>query len=145
MTLFPQERFDATFPVPLWFAGLWLYLKSFLYVCYVYNLGIDPPPYSSGALIEIAYFAIAIFPSFFLALALWNRKEGSVVPTLLFLAVDTPFLLYHVVRLGQMGFLDSGLTRIVEFGSLALNGIAIGLLINYLLTRRRKGLAADQQ
>ncbi len=145
VTLFPEQRFDAAFPVAVWFSGLWLYLKSFLYVCYLYNLGIEPPPYGPGALLEIAYFGLAAFPSFFLAMALWNRKESSVVPALLFLAVDTPFLLYHVIRLGQMGFLDSGLTRIVEFGSLALNGIAIGLLINYAFTRRAKVIAKDEK
>ena len=42
--LFPKSRFDLDFPLALWFAGLWFYLKSFLYVCYLYMLGLDPPP-----------------------------------------------------------------------------------------------------
>ena len=41
---FPVRRFDADFPLSYWFAGLWLYLKGFLYFCYFYMQGIEPPP-----------------------------------------------------------------------------------------------------
>jgi hypothetical protein len=128
---FPQRRFDADFPLAFWFAGLWFYLKSFLYLCYIYMLGLEPPPYSTAVDFEIVYFAVTMIPALLLGLALWNEKKGAVIPAMIFLMVDTPVLLYHVIRLGQEGFLDSGLTRVLEFGSLVLNVVALGWLFGH--------------
>jgi hypothetical protein len=125
---FPQRRFDLDFPLAFWFAGLWLYLKSFLYLCYIYMLGLEPPPYSAAADFEIAYFAVTMIPALLLGLALWNEKKQAVMPAILFFLVDTPVLLYHLMRLAEEGFLDSGLTRVLEFGSIALNVVALGWL-----------------
>jgi hypothetical protein len=129
--LFPKRRFDLDFPLALWFAGLWFYLKSFLYVCYLYMLGLEPPPYSSYMMVEIVYFAVAIVPAFLLGLALWNERKRIVPWAIAFLVVDTPLLIYHVWRLNAQGYLDSGLTNALEFGSLVLNVIALGWLIGY--------------
>lgn len=128
---FPQRRFDSDFPLAFWFAGLWFYLKSFLYLCYVYMLGLEPPPYSTIVDFEIVYFAVTMIPALLLGLALWNEKKSVVIPAIVFLMVDTPVLLYHVIRLGQEGFLDSGLTRVLEFGSLLLNVVALGWLFGH--------------
>ena len=128
---FPQRRFDPSFPLAFWFAGLWFYLKSFLYLCYIYMLGLEPPPYSTDVVFEIVYFAVTMVPALLLGLALWNEKKGAVIPAIIFLMVDTPVLLYHVIRLGQEGFLDSGLTRALEFGSLVLNVVALGWLFGH--------------
>ncbi len=125
---FPQRRFDADFPLAFWFAGLWFYLKTFLYLCYIYMAGLEPPPYSSAVTFETIYFAVTMIPVLIMALALWNEKKWVVIPAIIFLMVDTPVLLFHVVRLGQEGFLDSGLTRVLEFGSLGLNVVALGWL-----------------
>ena len=75
MKWFPRARLDDDFPMALWLAGLWFYLKSFLYLCYLYMLGLDPTPYSTPAKVEIAYFAVAFVPSLLLGMALWNRRE----------------------------------------------------------------------
>lgn len=128
---FPARRFDPAFPMVFWFAGLWFYLKSFLYVCYLYMLGLEPPPYPSEVVVEIVYFGAAFIPCLLLGLAFWNEKKWVVVPAIALLLVDTPLLLLHVLRLAQEGFLDSGLTRILEFGSLALNVLGIGWLLGY--------------
>jgi len=129
--LFPRTRFDPNFPLALWFAGLWFYLKSFLYVCYLYMLGLDPPPYAAAVIVEIGYFAITILPAFLLGLMLWNERKRVTGWAIAFLIVDTPMLLFHVMRLEAAGYLDSGLTKVLEFGSLFLNVIALGWLIGY--------------
>lgn len=141
LTLFPEYRLDPEFPLPMWFAGLWFYLKSFLYLCYVYMLGLEPPPYSSGAIFEIVYFGLAMVPAFAFGLLLWNRKEQFTLPAIVFLAADTPVLLFHIIRLGQSGFLDSGLTKIVEFGSLGLNIAALAWLISYFYSKKVEALS----
>jgi len=129
--LFPRRRFDPDFPLVYWFVGLWLYLKSFLYFCYVYMLGIEPPPYSTTIIMETAYFGLAMVPSFFLAALLWRERHWALVPAIIFLVIDTPVLLLHVMRLAEAGFLESGLTEILEFGSLGLNLLSLGWLIGY--------------
>lgn len=136
--LFPGRRFDSDFPLALWFAGLWFYLKSFLYVCYLYMLGLDPPPYSGPIIVEIVYFAVTIVPAFLLGLMLWNERKRVTTWAIAFLFVDTPMLLFHVLRLEAAGYLDSGLTKVLEFGSLVLNVIALGWLIGYRTTSKMK-------
>ena len=133
---FPVRRFDPDFPLALWFTGLWFYLKSFLYICYLYMIGMDPPPYVGAAKVEIVYFGLAFLPAFLLGLALWNEKKWAVKPAVFFIVVDTPFLLFHVLRLANSGFLESGLTMVLEYGSLALNMVAIGWLIRFMAERR---------
>ncbi|MEI7448903.1 MAG: hypothetical protein WCJ75_04705 [Desulfomonile sp.] len=128
---FPSRRFEVDFPLVFWFAGLWFYLKSFLYVCYIYMAGLEPPPYPPEVTVEIVYFGLAIVPSLLLGLALWNEKRWAVVPAIGFLLLDTPVLFLHVLRLAHDGFLDSGLTKILELGSLVLNVVAVGWLIGY--------------
>jgi hypothetical protein len=135
-SLFPRWRFDTAFPLPVWFAGLWFYLKSFLYFCYVYVLGLEPPPYGSGAVFEILYFGLTMIPCFAFGLLLWNRRLQFVLPAIIFLGIDTPVLFYHVLRLGQAGYLESGLTKVVEFGSLGLNVMAFGWLLSYFMAAR---------
>ncbi len=128
---FPKRRFDPDFPVAFWFAGLWFYLKGFLYLCYLYMIGTEPPPYTTSEIVEAFYFGIAIVPALCVGAALWNEKKWIVIPAILFLVVDTPLLLFHVLRLAEAGFLESGLTRALEFGSLVLNVTALGSLIKY--------------
>ncbi|MEW6111862.1 MAG: hypothetical protein AB1664_07015 [Thermodesulfobacteriota bacterium] len=130
---FPRSRFDPSFPLAFWFAGLWFYLKSFLYLCYVYMLGLDPPPYPTGLLVETVYFAAAFVPCFLLGLALWHGKRWVVVPAIFFFLIDTPLLTYHVLRLAATGGLESGLTRFLEYGGLVLNLIALGWLGRFKL------------
>ncbi len=130
-TWFPKRRFDPDFPLAFWFAGLWFYLKSFLYLCYLYMIGTEPPPYTSSEIVEIVYFGVALLPCLYMGAALWNEKKWVVIPAIFFLVVDTPFLLFHVLRLAEAGFLESGLTRALEFGSLVLNVTALGWLIAY--------------
>ena len=139
---FPQRRFDLDFPLAMWFAGLWFYLKSFLYVCYVYMLGTEPPPYDLWTWFEIYYFAAMIIPCLLLGLAMWREKKNLVWLSLLFLIIDTPVLTYHVMELAQKGFLDSGLTKFLEFGSLGLNFVSLGWLFGYLSTRRAESSRA---
>lgn len=129
---FPRRRLDPDFPLVLWFTGLWFYLKSFLYLCYVYNLGLEPPPYSAAVKIEVAYFAAAMVVALFLGLAMWNEKTSFVRIAIIFLVVDTPLLVFHVLRLAQGGFLDSFLTRALELGSLTLNVAVLVWLITYV-------------
>lgn len=129
---FPRRRFDPDFPLVLWFAGLWFYLKSFLYFCYVYMLGIEPPPYP----LETFYFALGILPSLIGGITLWNEKRWALLPAIVFLGIDTPILLFHVLRLNQAGFLDSGLTMILEYGGLALNVLAFVWLIGFYTSVR---------
>jgi len=129
--LFPPQRFEAYFPLAVWFTGLWLYLKSFLYFCFLYMIGLDPPPYTTEIQVEITYFAIALVPALVLAWALWNEKDWGLTPAIVFLFLDTPFLFIHVLRLGQEGFLDSGLTRTLEFGGLVLNVVCLAWLLRF--------------
>jgi len=133
---FPQRRFDPDFPTALWFAGLWFYLKSFLYFCYVYMLGTEPPPYDAWTWTEIYYFAGAMIPSLLLGLAMWREKKNMVWIAIAFFLIDTPMLVFHVKRLAELGFLDSGLTKALEFGSLGLNFVALGWLLGYVSTRK---------
>lgn len=135
---FPARRFDDEFPLVFWFAGLWFYLKGFLYVCYLYMLGVEPYPYPQEAIAEIIYFGAALIPSLLLGLALWNEKAWAVIPAVVFLIIDTPVLSFHVIRLAHDGFLDSGLTKVLELGSLVLNVVALGWLLGY---RKRQKLA----
>lgn len=132
--LFPSRRFENDFPLVMWFTGLWLYLKSFLYLCFLYMIGLDPPPYPIEIQAETAYFALAIVPAFVLAWALWNEKSWVLTPAIVFSFIDTPLVLMHVLRLAQEGFLDSGLTRVLEFGSLVLNVVCLGWLLGYRST-----------
>jgi hypothetical protein len=141
LVLFPANRFDPDFPLPIWFAGLWFYLKSFLYLCYIYMLGLEPAPYPSGAIFEVLYFGFTMMPAFCLGLLLWNRRERYTLPAILFLVIDTPVLLYHVWRLGRLGYLETTLTKGVEFGSLGLNVMALVWLINYVLSKRVEALS----
>jgi len=127
----PDRRFDAGFPLAFWFAGLWFYLKSFLYLCNVYTMGLEPPPYSALVIAEAVYFGLALIPSFLMGLALWNERKWIVSWAILFLLIDTPVVLYHVMQLDASGFLDSGLTKVLEFGSLGLNVISLAWLIGY--------------
>ncbi len=135
---FPDRRFEPDFPLPVWFAGLWFYLKSFLYLCYVYMLGLEPPPYSIFATVEIVYFGAMIVPCLLLGRAMWNEREKYYFPAAVFLCIDTPFLLYHVIRLAEGGLLDSLITKVFEFGSFGLNVIALGWLLGFLVARKSK-------
>lgn len=128
---FPARRFDEDFPLALWFAGLWFYLKSFLYLCYLYTLGLEPPPYAPWTRMEIGYFLAAFLPVFILGMALWNEKRWAIIPSVIFLLIDTPVLIVHVGYLAKAGFLESGLTRVLEYGALGLNIMALGWLIGY--------------
>lgn len=136
---FPQRRFDLDFPLVLWFAGLWFYLKSFLYLCYVYMLGLDPPPYP----METFYFALGIVPALLLGIALWNDKKRLLLPAIIFLGVDTPVMLLHIRRLSHAGFLDSGLTMVLEYGSLGLNVLAFGWLVGFYTSIRATSSERD--
>jgi hypothetical protein len=126
---FPERRFQDNFPLVFWFAGLWFYLKSFLYLCYLYMLGLDPTPYSTAATFEIFYFAIAMIPAFVLGVAFWNEKAIALAAGVVYLIIDTPILSFHVLRMADEGYLDSGLTQFLEIGSLAMNVIILGWLI----------------
>jgi hypothetical protein len=134
---FPKSRFDADFPLVLWFVGLWLYLKSFLYLCYVYMFGLEPLPLPTASMVEAVYFLITIVPCLLLGRALWNDKRDFVVPAIVFMAIDTPFQMYHVLRLADAGYLDSGLTTVLEIGSLTLNIISLVWLLNSFSTLRK--------
>jgi hypothetical protein len=134
--LFPTERLDLDFPLPVWFAGLWCYFKAFLYLCYVYMLGLEPPPYAAWTSAEVAYFGITMIPFAFLGYQLWHRVETFVTLAVLFFVVDTPILFAHVWHLGSLGFLDSGLTKVLEFGGLFLNVITLSWLLGYLSSRK---------
>ncbi len=129
LKLFPEKRFDTDFPLVFWLAGLWFYLKSFLYFCYLYMLGLDPTPYSAAATFEIFYFAVALIPAFLLGVAFWNEKGQALVLGIVYLVIDTPILGFHVLRMADEGYLDSGLTLFFEIGSLAMNVIVLGWLI----------------
>lgn len=134
--MFPRRRFDPDFPLAFWFAGLWFYLKAFLYLCYLYMLGLEPTPYTTHAQIEIAYFAVALIPALLLGYALWNERARFVIPAILFLVIDTPMLIFHVYQTAQAGYLDSTLAQVLEFGSLLLNVVALGWLVGYLTIHR---------
>lgn len=138
---FPSRRFSPDFPLSFWFAGLWFYLKAFLYFCYFYMQGIEPPPYSGWVTAETVYFGAAIIPCLALALALWNEKKQAVLPAIGFLLLDTPVLFFHVLRLAEAGFLDSGLTKLLEIGSLFLNVVSLGWLLGSRAARVAKDAA----
>jgi len=122
---FPLRRFNTDFPLVLWFAGLWFYLKSFLYLCYVYMFGLEPQPLPADSMFEVVYFALMIIPCLLLGMAMWNERRRYIVPAVAFLALDTPVLLYHIWRLNEAGYLDAGLTSVLELGSLTLNIISL--------------------
>jgi len=66
-----------------------------------------------------------------IGLALWNDKKWVVAWAIAFLLIDTPVLLFHVMRMDAAGFLDSGLTKILEFGALGLNVASVAWLLGY--------------
>ncbi len=132
----PDRRMEPDFPLALWLAGLWFYLKSFLYFCYVYMAGMEPPPYPPAVIAETVYFGVAVVPCLLLGLAMWNEKKRFILPAILFLGLDTPVLGLHVLRLGYGGFLDSGLTKAMELGSLTLDVVAFGWLVGYYTASR---------
>jgi len=131
-----RRRFERDFPLAFWFAGLWLFLKSFLCLCYLYMIGLEPPPYSVSSYVEIAYFAVAFIPALWLAIALWNEKKGALTPAIAFFIVDTPLLFFHVLNVSKGGGLESGLTMVLEYGSLGLNFLSLGWLLSYLAQQR---------
>ncbi len=133
---FPKRRFDADFPLVLWFAGLWLYLKSFLYLCYVYMFGLEPLPLPPASVVEVIYFLVMMVPSLLLGRAMWNNRRDFLVAAIVFLAIDTPFLIFHVSRLADAGYFDSALTAVLELGSLALNIFSLAWLLGSLSTLR---------
>ena len=92
-------------------------------------LGLDPTPYSAAATFEIFYFAIAMIPAFVLGVAFWNEKAIALAAGIVYLIIDTPILSFHVLRMADEGYLDSGLTQFLEIGSLAMNVIILGWLI----------------
>jgi hypothetical protein len=132
LKLFPVNRFDPDFPRALWFAGLWLYLKSFLCLCYLYMIGVEPTPYTTEIKVEIVYFAVAFIPALLLGLALWNRKRSAVKFAFVFFIIDTPLMLFHVLRLSQAGLLEAGLTGWLEYSAVILNVVALGWLVKYV-------------
>jgi hypothetical protein len=138
---FPKRRFDPDFPLVYWFAGLWFYLKSFLYLCNVYMLGLEPPPYFTSVIAETAYFSATLIPCLIIGVAFWNEKRWAEIPAILFLVLDTPMLLFHVLRLAQAGYLDSGLTKTLEVGSLVLNVVALAWLIGNRFSEKKQGLS----
>ena len=92
-------------------------------------LGLDPTPYSPVAKFEIIYFAVALLPAFILGIAFWNEKAFASTIGVIYLIIDTPILGFHVLRMADEGYLDSGLTQFLEIGSLAMNVIVLGWLI----------------
>jgi hypothetical protein len=139
---FPDRRMDPDFPLALWLAGLWFYLKSFLYFCNVYMTGVEPPPYPPPVIEETAYFGLTIVPFLLLGLAMWNEKKAFVIPAILFLGLDTPILGLHVLRLAYGGFLDSGLTKAMELGSLTINVVAFVWLVAYYTASKTTSLSS---
>lgn len=131
-----RRRFEENFPLVFWFAGLWLFLKSFLCLCYLYMIGLEPPPYTTSSVVEIAYFALAFGPALWMAIALWNEKSNVLKPAIAFFVVDTPLLFFHVLNVSKMGGLESGLTMALEYGSLGLNFASLGWLLGYLAHQR---------
>ncbi len=131
-----QRRFEEDFPLVYWFAGLWLFLKSFLCLCYLYMIGLEPSPYSLSAWVEVIYFAVAFGPALWLAIALWNETRNAVKLAIIFFIVDTPLLFFHVLNVSKVGGLESGLTMVLEFGSLGLNFVSLGWLLSYVAHQR---------
>jgi hypothetical protein len=136
--LLPQKRFDDDFPLVFWATGLWLYLKSFLYICNLYVIGLEPQPYQLALKVEIVYFAIAFLPAFFLGLMMWNRPRAFELLAVVFLVLDTPFLIFHIINLSQANFLESGLTKLLEYTSLGLNFLILGWLMAQVARQRVK-------
>ncbi len=133
---FPERRFDLDFPLVYWFAGLWFYLKGFLYICFIYMLGSDPGPYEPAIIFETFYFSIALIPAVILGYAFWNEKEWALTPAIVYLLLDSPILLFRVLRLAEAGFLDSGLTQVFELGGLILDLVTLGWLFAYRSSRQ---------
>jgi len=131
-----KRRFELDFPLVFWFAGLWLFLKSFLCLCYLYMIGLEPPPYSFASWVEIIYFAVAFSPALWLAIALWNETKEALKLAIAFFIVDTPLLFFHVLNVSKSGGMESGLTMVLEYGSLGLNFVSLGWLLSYLAHRR---------
>ncbi len=132
---YPERRFAPDFPLAFWFVGLWFLLKSFVCLCQIYSIGLEPPPYSTWVKIELWYFAFACVVSVVMGLALWNEKKAVTKPALFFLIVDSPMLLFHIMYLTSIGYLDSGIQMVLEYGSLTLNVICLGWLIGNLTSR----------
>ncbi len=130
-SLFPDRRFDSDFPLVYWFAGLWFYLKGFLYICFIYMLGSDPGPYEPAVIFETVYFSVAILPALAFGYGFWNEKQWTPTPALVFLFIDTPVILFRILRLAEAGFLDSGLTQVFEIGGLFLNLATLGWLFAF--------------
>ncbi|MGD9818585.1 MAG: hypothetical protein AB7V04_07770 [Desulfomonilaceae bacterium] len=124
-SLFPDRRFDLDFPLVYWFAGLWFYLKGFLYICFLYMIGSDPGPYEPAVMFETFYFTIMVIPALVLGYGFWNEKAWAPTPGLIYLFIDTPVILFRVLRLAEAGFLDSGLTQVFELGGFFLNLFAL--------------------
>ena len=139
LNLFPERRFETDFPLVYWFAGLWFYLKGFLYVCFLFMIGSDPGPYEPAVLFEIGYFSIAFIPALILGFGFWNEKKWALAPALVFLLADTPILLFRILRLADAGFMDSGLTQIFEIGGLFLNLATLGWLFAFKSARQLTG------
>jgi hypothetical protein len=137
---FPRRRFEPDFPPVLWFAGLWFYFKSFLYLCYVYMEGLEPGPYSAVVKVETIYFLCAAIPCFLFGMALWREKKHIVKPATIFVAIDTPVVIFHVFRMANAGMLDSGLSGALEAGSLGLNLLSLGWLTSYLMMEEKQGV-----
>jgi hypothetical protein len=131
-----RRRFERDFPLVFWFAGLWLFLKSFLCLCYLYMIGLEPPPYSVSSWVEIVYFAVMFGPALWLAIALWNEKSNALGLAIAFFVVDTPLLFFHVLNVSKMGGLESGLTMALEYGSLGLNFVSLGWLLSHFAQQR---------
>ena len=92
--------------------------------------GLEPLPLPTESMVEVVYFVIMIVPCLLLGRAMWNDKRGFVVPAMVFMVIDTPFLIYHLLRLADAGYLESGLTTVLELGSLSLNIISLVWLVS---------------
>jgi uncharacterized membrane protein (DUF2068 family) len=99
-------------------------------------IGVEPMPFPPSAQVEIIYFGCTFIPSFLLGLAMWNEKRWVTKLAVVFLAIDTPFLLFHVFRLAWIGALEAGLTSMLEYGSLGLNLVTLVWLVGYLMGAR---------
>ena len=99
--------------------------------------GLEPLPLPTASIVEVVYFVIMIVPCLLLGRAMWNDRRDFVIPAIVFMAIDTPFLIYHIQRLDSAGYLDSGLTTVLELGSLTLNIISIVWLLSSFSALRR--------
>jgi hypothetical protein len=99
-------------------------------------LGSDPGPYEPAIIFETFYFSIALIPAVILGYAFWNEKEWALTPAIVYLLLDSPILLFRVLRLAEAGFLDSGLTQVFELGGLILDLVTLGWLFAYRSSRQ---------